>query len=79
MSYKMINLFFLHTMGRIKENFRVDSVCIGWIERPVTLSSGWRHCDVTLTSNFKKMSHVDVILCGSEQYNETNETFGAER
>ena len=24
----MINLFFLHTMGRIKENFRVDSVCI---------------------------------------------------
>ena len=40
MSYKMINFLFLHTMGRIKENFRMDSVCICCIERPVTLSLG---------------------------------------
>ena len=41
-------------MGRIeKENYHVDSVCIGCIARHVTLSLGWRHCDVTMTSNLK--------------------------
>ena len=36
-------------MGRInKENFHVNSVCIGCIGRHVTLSLGWRHCDVKL-------------------------------
>ena len=39
-------------MGRIeKEKYHVDSVCIGCIGRHVTLSLGWRHCDVTMMSN----------------------------
>ena len=43
-------------MGRIeKENYHVDSVCICCIGRHVTLSLGWRHCDVTMTSNLKNV------------------------
>ena len=55
-------------MGRIeKENHLVDSVCIGCIERHVTLSLGWNNCDVTITSNLK-MSYADVNFCGEANW-----------
>ena len=45
----------------------MNSVCIGYIGRHVTLLLGWCHCDVTMTSNLK-MSYVNVIVCGNECY-----------
>ena len=53
-------------MGRIKkENFHMNLVCIGCKKRHITLSLGSRHCDVTITSNFK-MFCVNVIMYGNE-------------
>ena len=44
------NSYLTHVTSPQKENFHVNSVCIGCIGRHVTLLLGWCHCDVTVTS-----------------------------
>ena len=52
-----------------KENVHVKSVWIAYIGCHVTLSLGWRHCDVTVTNDIKfKMYNANVIACGNECY-----------
>ena len=50
-----------------KRKFSSEFVCIGCIGRHATLSLGWRHCYVTMTSNLK-MSYISIIVCGYECY-----------
>ena len=44
------NFYLTHVISPLKECFHVNSVCTGCLGRHITLSLGWRHSDVTVTS-----------------------------